>query len=72
MLTKTTIALAAAAALFVGVTSAASANEIDESVSSAQAARESQGNQLPWWWNQKQPANPSSAYGSVPTSKPAR
>jgi hypothetical protein len=71
MLTKTTIALAAA--LFVGGASAALANDIDQSASAAQVARESQGSQLPWWWNgQKQTANPGNAYGFAPTNKPAR
>ena len=50
MFTKTKIALSVA--LILGAASAALAgNDIDESVSSAQAAREMHGNPLPWWWN---------------------
>jgi len=50
MFTSAKIALAAA--LILGAASAALAgNDIDESVSSAQAAREMHGNPLPWWWN---------------------
>jgi hypothetical protein len=68
MLTKTTIALAAA--LMVGGASAALANDIDESASAAQVARESRGNQLPWWWNgQKQIGNAGTAYGFVPQNQ---
>lgn len=67
MLTKTKIAVAAA--LIISTASASLANDIDESASAAQAARESQGNQLPWWWNgQKQIRNPGDAYGFVPQS----
>jgi hypothetical protein len=68
MLTKTTIALAAL--LMVGGASAALANDIDESASAAQVARESRGNQLPWWWNgQKQINNAGSSYGFVPQNQ---
>jgi hypothetical protein len=50
MLTKTMTALAAT--LLLSATSVALAsNEHDESVSEAQAAREMNGNPLPWWWN---------------------
>jgi hypothetical protein len=50
MLTKTMTALAAT--LLLSATSVALAsNEHDESVSEAQAAREANGNPLPWWWN---------------------
>jgi hypothetical protein len=70
MLTKTTIALAAA--LMVGGASVALANDIDESASAAQVARESRANQLPWWWNgQKQIGNAGSAYGFVPQNQNA-
>jgi hypothetical protein len=70
MLAKTTIALAAA--LMVGGASAALANDIDESASAAQVARESRANQLPWWWNgQKQIGNAGSAYGFVPRNQNA-
>jgi hypothetical protein len=58
MFSKTKIALCAA--LILGTASAALAsNENDQSVSEAQAAREAQGNQLPWWWN-----TPSQGRGS--------
>jgi hypothetical protein len=70
MLTKTTIALAAA--LMVGGASVALANDIDESASAAQVARESRANQLPWWWNgQKQIGHAGSAYGFVPQNQNA-
>jgi hypothetical protein len=50
MFSKTKIALCVA--LVLGTASAALAgNDIDESVSEAQAAREMHGNPLPWWWN---------------------
>jgi hypothetical protein len=50
MSSKTKIALCVA--LVLGSASAALAgNDIDESVSEAQAAREMHGNPLPWWWN---------------------
>jgi hypothetical protein len=62
-----------AAAMIFGVTSAALANDIDESASGAQVERESRQSQLPWWWNGKNHAgNPDSAYGFAPESrKPA-
>jgi hypothetical protein len=49
MFTKTKIALVVLG--IVGAASAALANDIDESVSAAQAEREMHENQLPWWWN---------------------
>jgi hypothetical protein len=50
MFSKTKIAFCVA--LVLGTASAALAgNDIDESASEAQAAREAGGNQLPWWWN---------------------
>jgi hypothetical protein len=50
MLSKTKIALSVA--LILGTASVALAgNDIDESASEAQAAREMHGNPLPWWWN---------------------
>jgi hypothetical protein len=68
MLTKTKIALSVA--LILGAASAALANDIDESVSEAQAAREMRGNPLPWWWNapvqgRGSVANADNAYGYV-------
>jgi hypothetical protein len=69
MFTKTKIALSVA--LILGAASAALAgNDIDESVSSAQAAREMHGNPLPWWWNSSDTgrgsfANAGNAYGYV-------
>jgi hypothetical protein len=56
---KTKIALCVA--LVLGTASAALAgNDIDESVSEAQAAREMHGNPLPWWWN-----SPAQGRGSI-------
>jgi hypothetical protein len=50
MLSKTKIALCVA--LVLGTASAAlAANEHDDSVSESQAAREANGNPLPWWSN---------------------
>ena len=50
MYSKTKIALSVG--LILGTASVALAgNDIDESVSEAQAAREMHGNPLPWWWN---------------------
>ena len=52
MISKTKIALSVA--LILGTASAALAsneNTNDQSVSEAQAARETGGNPLPWWWN---------------------
>ncbi|HEY4403579.1 MAG TPA: hypothetical protein VGN55_02910 [Xanthobacteraceae bacterium] len=44
--------IALSAALILGTASVALAgNDIDESVSEAQATREMHGNPLPWWWN---------------------
>jgi hypothetical protein len=69
MFTNAKIALAAA--LILGAASAALAgNDIDESVSSAQAAREMHGNPLPWWWNSSVQgrgsfAHAGTAYGYV-------
>jgi hypothetical protein len=64
MLTKTKIALAAA--LILSAASAALANDIDQSPSTAQSVRESQGSQLPWWWNVPSHAGaPGAAYGFV-------
>lgn len=60
MLTKTMTALAAT--LLLSATSVALANERDESVSEAQAAREANGNPLPWWWNI--PAQDRSSYSN--------
>jgi hypothetical protein len=64
MLTKTKIALATA--LMLGTASAALANDIDPSPSSAQAARE-------WraFLGQNQTGNAGTAYGYVVSSKPA-
>jgi hypothetical protein len=74
MLTKTKIALSIA--LILGAVSAAMANDIDESVSSAQAAREMHGNPLPWWWNSSDEGRGSFGkggnaygYGASPTQQ---
>jgi hypothetical protein len=75
MFSKTKIALCVALAL--GTASAAlAANEHDDSVSEAQAAREAQGNALPWWWNSPAQgrgsfAQAGNAYGyvAVPTQQ---
>jgi hypothetical protein len=69
MFTKTKIALAAALILGAGSAALAS-NENDNSVSGAQAAREMQGNPLPWWWNSSDEGRGSfgkagNAYGYV-------
>jgi hypothetical protein len=62
MLTKTMTALAAT--LLLSATSVALAsNEHDDSVSEAQAAREENGNPLPWWWNAPARGRSSSSYG---------
>jgi hypothetical protein len=66
MFTKTKIALSVA--LILGAASAALANDIDQSVSEAQAMREMHGNPLPWWWNtpvqgRGNVANADNAYG---------
>jgi hypothetical protein len=65
MLTKTMTALAAT--LILGAASPALAsNEHDESVSEAQAAREANGNPLPWWWNapaQDRSSNGGNSFG---------
>jgi len=69
MFSKTKIAFCVA--LVLGTASAALAgNDIDESVSSAQAAREMHGNPLPWWWNSSVQgrgsfAHAGTAYGYV-------
>ena len=69
MFSKTKIALSLA--LVLGTASVALAgNDIDESVSEAQAAREMHGNPLPWWWNapvqgRGSVANADNAYGYV-------
>jgi hypothetical protein len=69
MFSTTKIALATA--LVLGVSSAAlAANEHDDSVSEAQAAREANGNPLPWWSNAPAQdrgsfAQAGSAYGYV-------
>jgi hypothetical protein len=49
MFTKTKIALSAV--LILGAASAALASDRDDSVSEAQATRETYQNPLPWWWN---------------------
>ena len=75
MFSKTKIALCVA--LVLGTASAALAgNDIDESASEAQAAREAGGNQLPWWWNTPAQgrgsfAQAGNAYGfvAVPTQQ---
>jgi hypothetical protein len=75
MFSKTKIALCVV--LVLGTASAAlAANEHDESVSEAQAAREAKGPQLPWWWNTPAQgrggfAQAGNAYGyvAVPTQQ---
>jgi len=64
--------VAASVALFVGVFgigSAALANDIDESASAAQVAREMRGNPLPWWWNAQNQAAGSYAYQPIQPSR---
>jgi hypothetical protein len=53
---------------FLGVASAALANDIDASASGAQAAREMGGNPLPWWWNAPNQGAGSYAYQPVQPS----
>jgi hypothetical protein len=69
MLSKMKIVLSAA--LMLGAASAAlAANEHDDSVSEAQAAREMHGNPLPWWSNTADQGRASFAY--QPASPAAR
>jgi hypothetical protein len=63
--TSTKIALAAA--LILGAASAARANDIDQSASSAEAAR-MHGNPLPWWWNSSEEGRGSLAYQAIEPS----
>ncbi|HLH98982.1 MAG TPA: hypothetical protein VKW08_28060 [Xanthobacteraceae bacterium] len=71
MSTKSKTLLAAALLMgALGTISTAYANDIDESASAAQAAREAKGNQLPWWWNNTDQARVSFAY--QPAHKAAR
>ena len=70
MFAKTKISLSAAIILGVlGTASAAlAANEHDDSVSGAQAARQV-GNALPWWWNS---SDAGKAYGfAAETRRPS-
>jgi hypothetical protein len=76
MFSTTKIALAIALVLGVG-SAALAANEHDESVSEAQAAREAHANSLPWWWNAPAQDRGSftqagSAYGYVALPTPSR
>jgi hypothetical protein len=64
MFTKTKIALVVVLGI-VGAASAALANDIDESASAAQAAREMHGNPLPWWWNSSVQGRGSFAQGGT-------
>jgi len=60
--------VAVSVATFVGVVaiaSAALANDIDESASSAQVTREMRGNPLPWWWNLQDQGARSYAYQPI-------
>jgi hypothetical protein len=67
MLSKMKIALSAA--LILGTASAALAsNEHDDSVSGAQAARETHANPLPWWWNSADQGRGSFAYQPAATA----
>lgn len=61
-----TMKIALSAALILGAASAALANDIETSPSGAQAAREMQGNPLPWWWNT--PAQGRAALGHAGTA----
>jgi|SoimicmetaTmtHMA_FD_contig_31_7352128_length_379_multi_2_in_0_out_0_1 hypothetical protein len=66
---KILIAVSTAAVVgFLGLAQAALANEVDDSVSAAQAAREARGNPLPWWWNQPNQGAGSYAYQPVQPS----
>jgi hypothetical protein len=63
MLTKSKTLLAAALLMgALGTISTAFANDIDESASAAQVAREAKGSQLPWWWNNTDQGRASYAY----------
>jgi hypothetical protein len=53
---------------FLGLASAALANDIDVSASGAEAAREMRGNPLPWWWNTPNQGAGSYAYQPVQPS----
>ena len=66
MFTRTKIAFAAA--LILGAASAARANDIDDSASSAEAAR-MHGNPLPWWWNASEEGRGSLAYQPIEPSR---
>jgi hypothetical protein len=57
--------IAVATVISLGFASAAFANDIDESASSAKAAREMRGNPLPWWWNSSE--NGRGDFGYVPS-----
>ena len=66
MSTKSKTLLAAALLMTaLGTVSTAFANDIDESASAAQVAREAKGNQLPWWWNNADHGRASFAYQPV-------
>jgi hypothetical protein len=63
--------VAVSAAILVGafgIAPAALANDAESNVSSAQAARESHENPLPWWWNAQNQAAGSYAYQPIEPS----
>jgi hypothetical protein len=70
MYNKTTlVAVSTAVAVgFLGLASAALANDVDVNASGAQAAREMQGNPLPWWWNSQDRAAGSYTYQPIQPS----
>ena len=74
MSTKSKTLLAAALLMSaLGTVSTAFANDIDESASAAQVAREAKGSQLPWWWNNTDQGRASFGYVSAArTHKPAQ
>jgi hypothetical protein len=67
MLTKSKTLIAATLLMgVIGTVSTALANDIDESASAAQVAREAKGSQLPWWWNNTDQGR--SSFGSAPVA----
>jgi hypothetical protein len=73
MLTKSKTLLAAALLMgALGTVSTAFANDIDESASGTQVAREAKSSQLPWWWNNTNADQGRNSFGYVPAHKPAQ
>jgi hypothetical protein len=65
---RTIVAVSAAVVVgFLGLASAALANDIDVSAGGAEAAQE-RGNPLPWWWNTPNQGAGSYAYQPVQPS----